>query len=344
MTGIRNWLFDIELLRSTGFELPIISVGNLSVGGAGKTPHVEFLLTSLQNEFKMAVLSRGYKRKTKGFYLADEKSNNQTLGDESFQIHQKFSNVTVAVDEKRVHGVVKLRELHPDIQIIVLDDAFQHRNIRPGFSILVTDYSNLYCHDSMLPAGSLREWTSNSKRANIIIVGKCPVDIKPIDMRLVETELKPETNQHLFFSSYEYSELKAVFENNETEPFFTYNILKDRKTSVLLVAGIVSPEPIVDHLKKYTPNVETLFFPDHHSFTQKDFNLISKRFESISGSEKIILMTEKDAARLLMNPFYPEALKNITFAVPIEVKILNNQENNFIQIIKNYVAEYSRNS
>lgn len=343
VTAFRNWLFDIELLKSTGFDIPTITVGNLSVGGAGKTPHTEFILSALQEEHKMAVLSRGYKRNTKGFHLANDKSDNRTIGDESFQIFQKFPNVTVAVDEKRVHGVQKLLELIPDLQVIVLDDAFQHRRIRSGFSILVTDFSNLYCNDSMLPDGRLREWKSSSKRANCIIVSKCPEDLKPIEMRLVEIELKPETNQPLFFSSYEYDELIPVFPK-EKHQSCTYNKLKESNSGVLLVAGIVSPQPIVEYLGKYTDNIESLFFPDHHTFNQKDFNLISKKFDSLDVSEKILLVTEKDAARLLLNPLFPESLKPLTFALPIKVKILNNQEDIFIQKIKNYVAENSRNS
>ncbi|MHB9140460.1 MAG: tetraacyldisaccharide 4'-kinase [Paludibacter sp.] len=342
VTAFRNWLFDIELLKSTGFSIPTITVGNLSVGGAGKTPHTEFILSSLQEEYKMAVLSRGYKRNTKGFRLANEKSDNRTIGDESFQIFQKFPAVTVAVDEKRVHGVQKLLELIPDLQVIVLDDAFQHRRIRSGFSILVTDFSNLYCNDRMLPVGRLREWKSSSKRANCIIVSKCPTDLKPIDMRLVETELKPETNQSLFFSSYEYDELIPLFPQAKPENW-TYDRLKGDNAGVLLVAGIVSPQPIVDYLKKFTDNTESLFFPDHHAFNPKDFNLISKKFNSLTALEKILLVTEKDAARLLLNPLFPESLKPLTFALPIKVKILNNQDDSFIQKIKNYVAENSRN-
>jgi tetraacyldisaccharide 4'-kinase len=194
----------------------------------------------------------------------------------------------------------------------------------------------------MLPVGRLREWKSSSKRANCIIVSKCPTDLKPIDMRLVETELKPETNQSLFFSSYEYDELIPLFPQAKPENW-TYDRLKGDNAGVLLVAGIVSPQPIVDYLKKFTDNIESLFFPDHHAFNPKDFNLISKKFNSLTALEKILLVTEKDAARLLLNPLFPESLKPLTFALPIKVKILNNQDDSFIQKIKNYVAENSRN-
>lgn len=343
ITGIRNWLFDQEILTSTSFTIPVISVGNLSVGGTGKTPHTEFILSILQNDWKTAMLSRGYKRKTKGFQLANQTSNSQTLGDEPFQIFQKFPNVTVSVDEKRVHGVFKLLEKIPGMQLVVLDDAFQHRYIQPGLSILLTDFGNLYTRDMLLPAGGLREWKSGSSRANIIVITKCPEDMKPIEMRVYETELKPENNQLLFFSTFKYEELKPVFPDSYHEKW-TFQKIKDTNAQILLVAGIVSPEPILLHLNKFTSDVKTLFFEDHHAFQTKDFNLINKRLCGLSSINKIIVVTEKDAVRLMSNPNYPETLKSITFALPIRVHILHDQETLFIQKIKSYVVENSRNS
>jgi tetraacyldisaccharide 4'-kinase len=343
ITGIRNWLFDQSILPSTSFDIPTISVGNLAVGGTGKTPHTEYILSILQSEWKSSMLSRGYKRKTKGFILADQKSNSQILGDEAFQIYQKFPKVTVAVDEKRVHGVNRLLELIPDIQLVVLDDAFQHRYIQAGLSILLTDFSNLYSQDMLLPAGNLREWKSGSKRANIIMVTKCPEDMKPIDMRIYESELHPETNQMLFFSSFIYDELKPVFPEKEPEEW-TFQKIKESNADILLVAGIVSPEPILEKLANYTDSVKTLFFDDHHDFQPKDFSLISKQFDMDTTIDKLILVTEKDAARLVLNPNFPETLKSRTFALPIRVEILHDQETLFIQKIKNYVVENSRNS
>lgn len=342
ITAFRNWLFDQELLPSTEFKLPIISVGNLAVGGTGKTPHTEFILRALQDEWKTAVLSRGYKRKTKGFYLADENSDSKTLGDESFQIHQKFPKVSVAVDEKRVHGVQTLQDLIPDIQAIILDDAFQHRYIQPGLSILLTDYSNLYSKDLVMPAGELREWKSGSTRANIIVVTKCPADINPMQMRIIELELKIQTNQHIYFSCFKYDEIVPVFPDS-TQTNWTLSGLKEAEAGVLLVAGIVSPEPILEELTKYSHEVKSLFFDDHHAFNQKDFNAISKKFEAMESAEKIIVLTEKDAARLISNPLFPESLKARTFALPIRVSILHDQETLFIQKIKSYVTKNTRN-
>lgn len=342
VVAVRNWLFDQEIIRSTRFNIPIISVGNLAAGGTGKTPHTEFILSILKNDWKSAVLSRGYKRSTKGFILADNNSNSSILGDEPFQIQQKFSDVNVAVDEERVHGVKKLQELIPDLQLVVLDDAFQHRYIQAGFSILLTDFANLYTRDWLLPAGNLREWKSGSKRADMIIVTKCPDDIKPIDMRLIQTELKAETNQQLFFSHYVYDEIVPVFPDSFPENW-NYEKVKATSANVLLVAGIVSPESIVIHLNNYTNTVKTLFFDDHHVFQTKDFNLISQTFDKLASSEKLILVTEKDASRLVSNPNFPEKLKSRIFALPIRVEILHDEESLFIQKIKDYVIEDSRN-
>ena len=343
ITGIRNWLFDQEILPSTSFNIPIISVGNLAVGGTGKTPHTEFILSILQNDWKTAMLSRGYKRNTKGFQLGKQTSDSKTLGDEPFQIFQKFPDVTVSVDENRVHGVKELQKQIPGLQLVVLDDAFQHRYIQAGLSILLTDFENLYSRDMLLPAGQLREWKSGSSRANIIVITKCPEDMKPIDMRVYETELKPENNQSLFFSTFIYDELCPVFPDTNHEKW-TYLKIKETNAEILLVAGIASPEPILHHLNKYTTNIKTLFFEDHHAFQSKDFNLINKRLGGLSSINKIILVTEKDAVRLMSNPNYPETLKSITFALPIRVHILHDQETLFIQKIKSYVVENSRNS
>lgn len=342
ITGIRNWLFDQGIFPSTLFDIPTISIGNLAVGGTGKTPHVEYILSLLQTEWKTAMLSRGYKRKTKGFLLADKNTNSLLIGDEPFQIYQKFPDVTVSVDEKRVHGVNKLLELIPDLQLVVLDDAFQHRYIQPGLSILLTDYSNLYTRDILLPAGRLREWKSGSSRANIIVITKCPEDMKPIDMRIYEMELKPENNQLLFFSCFRYDELRPVFPDSVHEEW-TYQKIKESKAAVLLVAGIVSPEPILNQLSNYTRNVKTLFFEDHYAFHSKDFSLISKQFDTLTQADKIIIVTEKDAARMVTHPNFPESLKSRTFALPIRVEILHDQETLFIQKIKKYVVENSRN-
>ena len=340
ITAIRNWLFDIELLKSTSFAVPVISVGNLAVGGTGKTPHTELIIGELANEWRVAVLSRGYKRKTRGFVLADESASSMTIGDEPFQIKQKFPLVTVAVCEKRVVGVKKLLALQPAPGLIVLDDAFQHRYVQAGFSILLTDYSNLYTRDYVMPAGRLREWKSGSKRANMVVVTKCPPELTAISMRLIERELNLRDNQLLFFSTYAYDAIQPVFSENVKEPSAVEDLAD---TSVLLVAGIVSPQAIVDYLAGYSGYVDSMFFPDHYTFEKKDYDTIVSRLSAMKMKKKLLLVTEKDAARMKSSPEFPDELKEITYALPIRVRILHNQEENFIQKIRNYVVENSRN-
>lgn len=339
ISRIRNFLFDKECLKSTAFATPTICVGNLTVGGTGKTPHTEYIISLLQDEWKTGMLSLGYKRKTKGFQLANEKSDASAIGDEPFQIYQKFPKIRVAVDEKRVHGVEKLLTLFPDLEVFVLDDALQHRQIRPGFSILLTDYARLYTRDFYLPSGRLRESKKGSKRADIIVVTKCPDNISQEEMLTIGAEIEPQKSQTLFFSTYQYNDLKPVFSNTVTINTVD-KLLKDK--GVLVMAGIVSPQPIIDYLKQYTSRIETLFFPDHHNFTEKDMDVLCKKFNSMNTTENIIVVTEKDAARLLSTN-YPDELKSKTFALPIQVKILDDKEYLFTEKIRSYVKNNSRN-
>jgi tetraacyldisaccharide 4'-kinase len=335
---IRNFLYDKKVLKSEKVAVPTICIGNLTVGGTGKTPHTEFVLSILKNDWKTAMLSRGYKRKTSGFRLANANSTALEIGDEPLQIYRKFPETTVAVDEKRVRGVNELLLMFPDkLQVIVLDDAFQHRQIACGFSILLTDYSRLYTRDFYLPSGRLREGKSGSKRADVIVVTKCPDDISPTEMLEIQQEINPAENQELFFSSYEYKNLKPVFSEGSEKKL---DSIED--FGVLIVAGIVSPQAMVAHLKQYTAHTDTLFFPDHHAFSEKDIAALQKKYNSLNTTEKIIVVTEKDAARLL-SVNYPAELKSATFALPIEVKILDNKEKIFIQKIQNYVRKNSRN-
>ncbi|NDV47305.1 tetraacyldisaccharide 4'-kinase [Paludibacter sp. 221] len=337
VSKIRNILFDKDILRSEEFDIPIISVGNLAVGGTGKTPHTEYILSFLQNKWKTAMLSRGYKRKTKGFRPANASANANTIGDEPFQIHQKFPDVTVAVCEKRVQGVSKLLELYPDLQAVVLDDAFQHRHIKAGFSILLTDYSRLYIDDFYLPSGRLRESKKGSRRADIIVVTKCPATIGRGKMESIESKLKPNGQQTLFFSSYDYKELKPVFGQSDKKAMITPD------TGILVVAGIVSPQPMIEYLRQFSSHIDSLLFPDHHSFSPDDIDAITKKIGAMNHTQKIIVVTEKDAARIISNPDYPNELKSKTFALPIQVKILDNKETLFTEKIERYVRENSRN-
>jgi tetraacyldisaccharide 4'-kinase len=341
-TGIRNWLYDIGAISTEEKGTAIISVGNLTVGGTGKTPHVEFILSELQSLFRVAMLSRGYKRKTKGFILADNHSDSLQIGDEPFQIFQKYNNIPVAVCENRSRGIDQLLNLYPNLDAIILDDAFQHRKIRSGLSILLTDYKRLHTRDSLLPGGNLRESAKGSKRADIIIVTKCPDDMKPIDMRVIEHEVRPTIYHQVFFSTYIYDEPLPLFIRYADEHWL-FRKIKKKNASILLVTGIVSPQMINAFLADFSTDIRSLHFSDHHEFSKKDIVLIEKKYYEIKNSEKLILVTEKDAARLIKNKAVPNSLKYHIFVLPIRVKILNNKETALIKKITDYVAENSGN-
>lgn len=285
------------------------------------------------------MLSRGYKRQTKGFLVANEGVTSQTIGDEPFQIFRKFKDITVAVDENRVHGIKQLLRLHPDLNAIVLDDAFQHRALNPGLKIILTDYSRLYTHDTLLPGGMLRESKSGSKRADIIIVTKCKSTISDSEMAAVSKQLALLPHQDVYFSTIEYDNLRLVFENENT-PKEDLNLAD---TSILLVTGIVSPAPIIEELTSRVAQVEALTFPDHHFFTSNNYAEIEQKYIHLQSGKKIVLVTEKDAARLVSSVDFPASLKAVTYYLPIRIKILQNKQSLFIQNIQNYVETYTGN-
>lgn len=335
ITYTRNWLYNKGLLKSTSFKTPTISVGNLAVGGTGKTPHVEYLLNLLKKDYNTAVLSRGYKRKSKGFVLASKSSNSVDIGDEPYQIFLKNPDIVVAVDEKRVHGVSQLCYLYPNLEVILLDDAFQHRQIKPGLSILLTDYSHLFTRDYHLPSGNLRECKSGSERADILIVTKCPSDITVLEMKQIENELNIATHQNLFFSSYEYGEISAVFSNSDTRNL-KLEELRNSNIGILALAGIVHPEVFMKYLDQFSATCEGLFFSDHHSFQEKDIQSVIEKFNNLNSNDSIIIVTEKDAARIESDPKIWQILKSKLYKLPIKVKILNQEE-----LLKNKIYEYA---
>lgn len=339
---LRNKLFDWGLLRSVSFDLPIICIGNIAVGGTGKTPHTEYLIRLLQKDFRVAVLSRGYKRRTKGYVLSTPDSNAHSIGDEPFQIRSKFSNIRVAVDENRCHGINQLLKLEkPQVEVILLDDAFQHRYVKAGLNILLTDYHRLYCDDALLPAGRLRESENGKDRAQIVIVTKCPSDIRPIDFNIITKRLGLRPYQQLFFSTFRYGHLQAVFPNLALERERKLSSIKANE-EILLLTGIASPATILRKLEKYATHVNLLSFDDHHEFSSQDMELIKERFNKL-GKHRLIVTTEKDASRLIHHPAMDEALKPFVYALPIEVEILQNQQNTFNQHIIGYVRKNTRN-
>ena len=350
VVAMRNKLFDWGVFQSKSFNIPVICVGNLAVGGTGKTPHTEYLIELLRDKYQVAVLSRGYKRRTSGYVLATPQSTVKTIGDEPYQMHTKFPSVTLAVDENRCHGIEKLLRLkEPAVDVILLDDAFQHRYVKPGLSILLTDYHRLFCDDILLPAGRLRESINGKNRAQIVIVTKCPQDIKPIDYNIITKRLNLYPYQQLFFSSFRYGNLRPVFSQNDSDSITGDSRNKEVPLSsltdanILLVTGIASPTPMLERLKEYTQNIDLLSFGDHHDFSHRDIQLVKERFNKLKGEQRIIITTEKDATRLLHHPAVNEELKPFIYALPIEIEILQNQQDKFNQHIINYVRENTRN-
>lgn len=323
VTSLRNFLFDKGILKSYSFDLPIIAVGNLSVGGTGKTPQIEYLIRLLSPKYKIATLSRGYKRKSEGFVLADDNSDAAILGDEPFQFHKKFPDIQVAVDANRKNGIEQLIKLsQPDI--ILLDDAFQHRKVKAGLYILLTSYGDLYADDFILPAGNLREIRNGAERAKIIVVTKCPPSLSAKEQDRVQKKLKIDSDQRLCFTSIAYDEF--VFSE---EKQFSVSEIKD--VDKLLLAGIAKPEPFFAYLQ--SENDVILRFPDHHHFTEKDIQEIKNK-----AQDKKIITTEKDFVRLKGK--LPDSQ---LFYLPIKSSFISGSED-FDKTILNYVGKSSRNS
>jgi len=342
ITGVRNLLFDLKILKEKEFSLPIISVGNITVGGTGKTPHIEYLIRILKDQFNVAVLSRGYKRNTKKFLLATNRSTYKEVGDEPKQIQEKYPGIKVAVDCKRVNGVNNLINIFKNLDVILLDDAFQHRYVKPGLSILLVDYSRPLKNDLILPAGRLRERAIERKRAHIIIVTRCPSDITPVEKERLKKELVLFPSQGIFFSTINYSDISPVFNKNEQQ--LSLDHCKKGKYNLLLVTGIANPQPLRNHLQSYFNNISELRFPDHHAFNEKDINKITSDFEKLPGKNKIILTTEKDAIRMQNFSNIADSLAKVIYFIPILVEFPGNQNNEFNRLIQYYVRENKRDN
>jgi tetraacyldisaccharide 4'-kinase len=339
IVSIRNEMFDLKILPSYEFDLPVISVGNITVGGTGKTPHTEYIINLLRSSLKVAALSRGYKRKTKGFFVVEPGSTVRQVGDEPLQIKQKFSDAIVAVDAKRVRGIKKLMNLAGKPEVIVLDDAFQHRYVTPGMNILLTDYTRLITKDSLLPYGRLRESASNRDRANIIIVTKCPSELKPIDERIITKELFIRPYQYLYFTRLEYGTVRPVYpEDVQTED----NDLIDG-TAVLLLAGIANPLPLKEYLIHRSHNILEINFPDHHNYTLKDLDDVIAKFKTLPEENRLIITTEKDMVRIRDIKNVPDIIRKNLYYIPLTISFLNDGGKDFDRKIMNYVRENKSN-
>lgn len=323
---MRNLMFKWGVLKQHSFPVPLIVVGNLAVGGTGKTPHTEMVVEMMRDKYNVAVLSRGYKRTTRGFILASQYSTPQAIGDEPYQIYHKFEeSVPVAVCESRVKGVNELLRLNPKINLIVLDDAFQHRYIKPTVSILLTEFDRPAYKDSMLPYGHLREPFSSINRADIVIVTKCPVDMKPLEISLQRQNLDLQPFQGLYFSTFTYQPLKPVFPNDVEGTTPLRLDWLNRDDAVLALSGIANPRPFIRYLKKHAATVKSKSFPDHHNFQRRDLELIKRLYMNLPGNgKKYIVTTEKDAVRLANNPYFPPELKPYIYFQPIAVRIVGS--------------------
>lgn len=316
VTWFRNTLYDLGIKKSKSYNFPVICVGNLSVGGTGKTPMIEYLIALLKDKYKVATLSRGYKRQTKGFQLANNKATAESIGDEPFQFYNKFGDaISVAVDSDRQNGINTLNNLDISPEIVLLDDAFQHRKVKAGFNILLTTYADPYFSDFVLPTGNLREQKKGANRADVIVVTKCPTKLLESEKEVIVNRIKPNKNQHVFFSSIAYSD-DLISANSKIK-------IKDL-SNFTLVTGIANSDPLVNFLNNEGLNFEHLNFKDHHEFSEADIEKLK--------TKALILTTEKDFMRLK----HYESLKNTLFYIPIQVDIENVTK--FNTLIENFVA------
>jgi len=329
---IRNYLYRKNILRSAEFNLPLICVGNLSVGCTGKSPMVEYLIELLRSNFKIATLSRGYKRKTKGYVLADEKTSAIEIGDEPMQFHMNYPGVAVAVGEERIVAIPQLLHDKPETQAIILDDAFQHRAVKAGLNILLTEYSNLFTRDFFLPTGDLRDERASYKRAEIIIVTKCPASLSNEEKEQIRAEINPLDNQQIYFTTIEYG--------------IPYHIARHQlryitsMDEVLLVCGIANPAPLKEYLQEKANTYYQQDYSDHHIFTIDDLKDIRKKFDSLQSDQKYILTTEKDAVRLLK--FTQELEQLPLYVLPIRHRFLFEEADKFNNAVIDFIRNFGQ--
>ncbi|MFT3911790.1 MAG: tetraacyldisaccharide 4'-kinase [Ferruginibacter sp.] len=328
---VRNWLFDKNILKSSSFNFPIICVGNIAAGGTGKTPMTEYLVEVLKSRYKTATLSRGYKRKTKGFAIANDTTTAIDIGDEPMQFHQKFPDITVAVGEERLVAIPQILHQRPDTQVIILDDAFQHRSVRAGLNLLLSDYKNLYTRDLMLPAGDLRDVRASTKRADIIIITKCKTALSEEEKNQLIDELKPLANQKVFFTEIVYSQPYHLFSK---EPG---NIVAS--SDILLLCGIANPKPLMEFLTTHFHSYDMIRYADHHIFTTDDLSDIKEHFEKMQSSNKMIFTTEKDAVRL--EKYSNELSGYPIYVLPVKHRFLFNEEAAFNKLIFDFVGSFN---
>lgn len=332
VVSVRNWLYDKNIFKTTSFGLPLICVGNLSVGGTGKSPMVEYLVMQLKSSFQVAVLSRGYKRKTRGYALATAKTSAIEIGDEPMQFHTKFPDVPVAVGEERLVAIPQLLHDRPQTEVIILDDAFQHRAVKAGLSILLTDCTNLFTQDFYLPTGDLRDAKRSYKRADVIVVTKCSLDLSRARKAEILKDIQPLPEQAVFFTAIRYGALYHITQRRLT--------FIDEQTDVLLITGIANPKPLKGYLEERAHTYSMMHYGDHHIFSLDDWNDIKKQFESLDAKKKLMLTTEKDAMRLLK---YEAELHSMPlYVLPIEHEFLFNDGDRFMDLVSTFIQNFKQ--
>lgn len=338
--SLRNFLYDYKVFKTSEFEIPVISIGNITVGGTGKTPHTEYLVELLRKQFRVTTISRGYKRKTKGYHEVMPDSTATEVGDEPLQIKTKFKDIQVVVDEKRVHAIHKIQNQKaselPDV--ILLDDAFQHRSVTAGINILLIDFNRPIDKDRLLPVGRLRESKWQMRRANVIIYTKCPQEISPITRRIIMKEVYLRPYQTLFFTTMVYQPLTPVFADQAIEA----PKLSSDHVSVLLVTGIANPEHLEKYIAGFTDDITLLKYPDHHNFNASNVDQMEQKFVEINSENKIIITTEKDSMRL-KDLDLSSNFKSHLFYIPLKIKFLDSEGKNFDDKIVTYVRENKSN-
>ena len=331
--SVRDLFYRKGFLRAVEFSIPTISVGNLSIGGAGKTPHIEYLVRLLKDYIYVATLSRGYQRKTRGFLEVDPRHSANEVGDEPLQFKRKFSDIVVTVGESRTFAIPKILTSYPHIQAVLLDDAYQHRPIKPGLNILLTEYNHPFTRDLLLPAGRLREWRSAYRRADVMVVSKCPPELGEDERQAMIKELNPYPGQNVFFSYFKYQ-----------QPYFIlnprYRLPLNPEVDVLLICAIARTDYLMSYLETQVGSVKLLEYEDHHYFTKFDIGHLQKTFEEIESDKKVILTTEKDAMRLELHQEYISKNQLPIFAIPVEVAFHFDQQNEFDDQVRQFLLDF----
>ena len=327
---VRNFLYNKKYYRSAEFNFPLICVGNLVVGGTGKSPMVEYLIELLHPQFKIATLSRGYKRKTKGYALAKVNTTALEIGDEPMQFHLKYPEVPVSVGEERIVAIPQLLQDKPDTQAIILDDAFQHREVKAGFNILLTEYGDLYTSDFFMPTGDLRDQRMSAARADIIVVTKCPATLNEVEKKAIINELAPKANQLVFFTTIMYGTPYHILTKEQQ--------MLSQQHEVLLVCGIANPKPLKQYLLEHSSTYYQLDYSDHHIFRIDDLKEIQKKFSAITTHQKMIITTEKDAVRLVK---FSDQLEQLPlYVLPIKHVFLFNESEQFNKLVTDFISNF----